>query len=513
MPPSFGHAPGEIVLLHWFLKDDNAYLQVYGAGKGGVQEIDDTAILRGQLPNTGFHKYLEYLLPTGDFRKVFYVKGKDTRKSAIFSINLLYDNQSGIAYATYYTHSMQRKKDSGETSAPIETCGGVLSRSPDGYYATLNNAFLKYLGAGSHSIQNERNYRAKLLIAADPDTSMEWIRENIHDRRLALAALDNNGDMGERIDYLYRIALVNIWDEVINKIAEDHWTSETILSEIYDKKGELFINRLVHNPATGNILLNRMLDHIGKQTMNNPGADLLPYASHPKASMKTLERILDIYEMHMQSAGVPDAVRRVYPTFIDHMLNRKDLTNKLLERLAKMIPNYDYAYIYYRMVLTHPNTDDALKRQMRDDLSVNTNRLERTRGYEPKKLKQLLADAVDNNIKLDNQTFSSGKNMRGSKLKPHRSIKETASDPETSPEILQRLFSESEDGEILEHLAANPSTPRDILNRISDGDYVITKNLYAQKYYPKLLFCNPTVDKETKRHLPYLMNVNCKTTK
>lgn len=78
-----------------------------------------------------------------------------------------------------------------------------------------------------------------------------------------------------------------------------------------------------------------------------------------------------------------------------------------------------------------------------------------------------------------------------------------AENPDTQPEILEMLFNESEEGEVIKLLAENPSVPSEILNKIKDGDYFIANNISAEKWFPPSLFCNPDFDTEAKKYLPY----------
>ena len=364
-------------------------------------------------------------------------------------------------------------------------------------------------------------YDELVKTAANPDTSLEWIRENIRElprteegsnrteRRLsgrmlglAKAALNNNGDVDQRLQYLFDVAKANGWNRMLERIAKDRRSPSAVLNRSFDEFGKNFIRKIVRNPNADDKLLNRILDRMLDRASNRLDSELAPFASHPNASKKTLERVFDAYTKNTDDS---DGVRQPYSLVVVNLLRNPALSYELLERLVVTIPDYsDAAVQYYRLALEHPVTDEVLKKGIRETATGDPELLRKLANYrEIDDLKAALSNEAN--------TVQPPK-ARAKSVAKHRKLgaRKKAADPKSSPDALRELFDKSEDGEIFKFLAANRSTPIDILHRIRDGEYVLTKNLATERWFARSLFCNPTVDDETKRRLPYQDPESCR---
>ncbi len=535
MPSAFNRSPGRTVLLHWYLEGKDVYLQIVGVKDGGVREILDSDDLFAPFPHEGFEKSIVYKLQEGRFKKAFFVRDDSPNKFALLSFELLYDRSLKTAYATFYTHTMVLdskepwKRHSPKTAErpklailPIETCGGVLSRSPRGYYSSLNDTFLDYLkGTSPQRTPESMAYDELLETAANPDTSLQWIRENIRelpgqeeggtriDRRLsgrmlglAEASLNNNGNVDQRLNYLFDVAKANDWKRLLERIAKDRRSPGSVLSRSFDEFGNNLIRHIVRNPNANDELLNRMLDRMLGYASIPLESELAPFASHRNASEKTLKRILDAYA---ENASAPDGLNNPYSLVILNLLKNPVLSYELLERLVLMIASYsDAAAQYYKLALAHPVADEVLKNKIRETVTADSERLRKQSNYRE-------FDNLEAALSNEAGAMQPPKvPAKGAVKRRKLSARKMAADPENSPDVLRELFDRSEDGEVLKFLAANPSTPSDILHRIQDGDYVLTENLATERWFARSLFCNSAVDDERKRRLPYQDPETCK---
>lgn len=533
LPSTMGMTSGKIVLMQWYLKDEEAYLDVYGVRDGGVLEIRDTDDLLSPIPVSGFQKRITYRLADGHLKKSLYLRGDKPGVYGVFSFDLLYDDSLKTAYATLYTHTVVRDKQKrhkiqqavdNDTSAnvvlPIETCSGVLSRSPNGYYTVLNDQFLKYLKGHAPLITAESSARqARMDVAANPDTPLDWFEKNITSiqkpesrygqsdadyrrksgqmQALAEASLNNNGEIEERIEYLYDVAKSNGWSRLIKRIAEDRRTATELLNKILVQTGDAYLTQIISNPNTDDAVLHRMLEHLDQQSMGNPNWTLKPFVSHPNASPDTLERVWEVYIKQPKKSPVCNSL-------VTDFLQNPRLSKKLLGKLAAAISDLRDNTFCYRLAVTHPAANDVIKKRIRADIAARWDELQKMTGYKDlETLKQIKSGMEPGKYRASHQAS----NLR---KKRKLSDRQMAGDPATSPKELERLFHQSESGEVIKLLAANPSTPNDILHMISSGNFLVTGQMTTDYWISLSLFCNPAFDSKAKRYLSYHLPERCK---
>jgi hypothetical protein len=315
IPASFDSTPGNIINLSWKMENGIPYFWVTGIGDGGVLDITNNTDQLNRIPTSNYTKSLKYQIKDSRTQRIFIIKGKASQSYSIFSIDLVYDKALGVAYLAtlfntiavdMYSSDSKKTTDISYPIIPQEGCGGVFARSHNGYFGLLDNEKLTYLKASARELPFEiKKTNSELhTIAAHPETPLDWYRNNIDNWHIAKAALNNNGDIHERIEYIYRKSKDNNWQSVIDTISIDVRASENILLDIvnyYDK----FMPKVASNPSSTIKVLDTILDKLNNE-LDTPISESgkVPHiiqvlARKENMPPELLEKAQDIFEKYI----------------------------------------------------------------------------------------------------------------------------------------------------------------------------------------------------------------------
>jgi hypothetical protein len=277
LPTSFGSTPGSIVHLSWKMENAKPFIWVTGIENGGVIDITENTELLKRIPISNYSKTLKYEIKDKTFRKLFLVRGDASQFYSIFSMDLVYDETLEVAYLSILlnTIAVDKYSQNGRVRAitkpiiPQENCGGVFSRSHNGYFSLLDDEELTYLKATARALpfKSEISNSEKLTIAAHPKTPLDWYKKNIDNQLIAETALDNNGDIKDRIEFIYNKSKDSNWNSVIKVISKDVRTPESILLDIVNNH-DIPINYVAYNPSSTIKVQNRILEKLNN-TLNS----------------------------------------------------------------------------------------------------------------------------------------------------------------------------------------------------------------------------------------------------
>jgi hypothetical protein len=528
LPASFGSTPGNVVNLSWKIENDRPHIWITGIGNGGVLDITNKTELLNRIPTKNYSKSLNYEITDSTFRRIFLVKGKANQSYSIYSIDLVYDKAIKVAYLSTLlnTIAVDKYSQNGRVSVitkpviPRENCGGVFARSHNGYFGLLDNEELNYLKATTQErpLELEKSNSEIQKIAAHPETPLEWYKENTDNQLIAKTALDNNGDINNRIEYIYKKSKDNNWHYVIETISKDIRTTESILLDIvnnYDK----FTSHVASNPSSTIKVLDRILDKLSNELNTTDSKrkhervisiiqtlarkENIPPVLLEKAH-KIIEKYIRLYMMKNSSFSSVEislirnkqATSNILSSAYDRTVNNKlidiyshqskdawkaiaehnNASSDSLKSIIKLLISEEFNELTYKILhaaITNKNLHKSHKRELYKIDNKYLNLIFAELEDTPKDILIKLSKKNDKriNMKLAKNTTSPDSILRklASQKYYYESVKMAiAENPNTPIDVLHELSSIDE---VLSHMIDNPSIDEMIISKLKKKAY------------------------------------------
>ena len=296
---------------------------------------------------------------------------------------------------------------------------------------------------------------------------------------------------------------------------------EYLYNRVKEKKGYLssILPALKQSPKTPQSVL---WDIYNRQLKNNHGsinqAQIVALLNHPHAPKEMFYQLFKSkknWSILAQSTNTPiDIWKIIIKEEKDHfkpntkMIARNAGTpNTLLKQLSKE---------YFRTVTENKQLTDkefaAYFSNFQDDQIIKKHAFSLLRN--PKTPVKVLLKIVNNGwvnhyaglVKNNNTPPQILHSLYGESDRTNILI---SKHPNIDRALINKIINKEQKSSLIAGLAANPSTPVDILWRIIKGDYIVTDGYKRVSRHHLALYCNPATPEKLREQLPYRLHIQC----